>query len=199
MDIDVGFPQRCLLLMKYSERREKLVDGNKRLTNGAEDGIIKAGSERMTISSIDSPIEQRHTGKGNPNAILHFDVELDNRQQELLNALPDFDSRVTVLKASVNMADLSALTAKTGDEFAMFTKGSERLIIRGKPYKVNINVTEAKSLAAQGYRWSGHTHPGIDSNVLVPSTGDKEILRQFSQDISVIYNSSGGFRTFGKE
>lgn len=79
----------------------------------------------MIISSMDSPIEQKHTGKGNPNAILIFGIKLNNRQQELLDALPEFDSRITVPKSSVNMSDLSAMTAKTGDEFAMFTKGSE--------------------------------------------------------------------------
>lgn len=162
-------------------------------------GIMKTGSDNVGISSMDSPIEQKHTGKGNPNAILIFDVELNNRQQKLLDALPEYDSRITVPKTSVNMADLSALTAKTGDEFALFTKGNERLIIRGNNYKVNIDSEQAERLAAQGYRWSGHTHPGTGSNVLVPSTGDKVILRQFSQDISVIYNSNGRFRTFGKE
>lgn len=151
------------------------------------------------ISGIDSPIEQKHSGKGNPNAILIFDVELNNRQKELLDALPGYDSRVIVPKTLVNMKDLSALTAKTGDEFAMFTKGKERLIIRGKPYKVNIGEAEAERLAAEGYKWSGHTHPGTDYNVLMPSTGDKEILKYFPQEISVIYNSSGKYNTFGKE
>lgn len=152
-----------------------------------------------TISDIDSPIEQKHSGKGNPNAIVHFDVELNNRQNELLNALPEYDSRVTVSKTAVNMTDLSALTAKTGDEFAMFTKGNERLVIRGNSYKVNINVEQAKSLAAKGFKWSGHTHPGTDINVLIASTGDKEILNCFPQSISVIYDSTGRFRTFEKE
>ena len=97
------------------------------------------------------------------------------------------------------MADLSALTAKTGDEFAMFTKGNERLIIRGNAFKVNIDIDEAKALAADGYRWSGHTHPGVGSNVLMPSGGDKIILRCFNQEISVIYDSSGRYSTFEKE
>ena len=153
----------------------------------------------VTISGIDSPIEQKHTGKGNPNAVLIFDVPLNNRQQTLLDSLPNYDSRITVPRDSVNMTDLSALTAKTGDEFAMFTKGNERLVIRGNSYKVNINVEQAKSLAAKGFKWSGHTHPGTDINVLIASTGDKEILNCFPQSISVIYDSTGRFRTFEKE
>ena len=97
------------------------------------------------------------------------------------------------------MADLSALTAKTGVEFAMFTKGSERLIIRGNTIRVDINKGAAEELAALGYRWSGHTHPGIDENCLIASWGDQTVLKCFKQDTSVIYNSKGQYATFGKE
>lgn len=153
----------------------------------------------MAISAIEQPIEQQHTGKGNPNAILTFDVDLNNRQKELLESLPEYDSRITVPKELVNMADLSAMTAKTGNEFAMFTKGNERMIIRGNSKKVNISTDNAKQFSEQGYKWSGHTHPGTDINVLMPSDGDKQILRCFEQEQSVIYNSKGSYQTFGKE
>ena len=120
------------------------------------------------IRSIEQPIEQRHTGKGNPNAIITFDVELNHRQTQL----PEFDSRVIVPKSSVNMADLSALAAKTGHEFAMFTKGQERLIIRCNSSSVNIDIAFARQLAAAGYRWSGHTHPGDSIQSMIASGGD---------------------------
>ena len=174
-------------------------DYGKTVDKAENSGIIKTGSGDVIISAIEQPIEQQHTGKGNPNAILTFDTSLNNRQQKLLDNLPEFDSRVTVQKKSVNMSDLSALTAKTGDEFAMFTKGSERLIIRGNSTKVNINLDEAETLSEKGYRWSGHTHPGIDSNCLISSYGDKSILKAFKQETSVIYNSKGKFSTFRKE
>lgn len=153
----------------------------------------------MSISAIEQPIEQQHTGKGNPNAILTFDMSLNNRQQKLLDSLPGYDSRVIVPKESVNMFDLSALTAKTGDEFAMFTKGRERLIIRGNSSKVNIGLDEAKKLSDSGYKWSGHTHPGVSTNCLTASEGDKAVLSEFKQGTSVIYNSKGIYRTFEKE
>ena len=76
------------------------------------------------------------------------------------------------------MSDLSALTAQTGDEFAMFTKGKERLIIRGNAYNVNVDEAFAKELSRLGYKWSGHTHPGTSGNVLIPSVGDKLILKE---------------------
>ena len=171
---------------------------SKDLTGGEVGGIIKSGSDNVTISAIEHPIEQQHTGKGNPNAILTFDIDLNNRQKELLDSLPEYDSRITVSKEAVNMADLSALTAKTGDEFAMFTKGSERTIIRGNSKMVNTGIDEAKQFAEQGYKWSGHTHPGLDFLCMQPSDGDYEILDCFEQKISVIYNSKGDFRTFEK-
>ena len=180
----------------------KLVFRNKSAKSvdiSGESGIIKLRSDNMSISSIEVPIEQRHTGKGNPNAVLMFDIELNNRQRALLDSVPDYDSRVTVPKSSVNMADLSALTAKTGDEFALFTKGNERLIIRGNSVKVNITPEDARGLAKNGFKWSGHTHPGSDFNCLMPSDGDKAVLCEFEQTTSAIYNSKGMFATFGKE
>ena len=64
--------------------------------------------ENIMINSIEKtielPIEQKHTGKGNPNAV--FGIELNNRQKDLLEKLSEFDSKVIVDKKSVNMADL---------------------------------------------------------------------------------------------
>lgn len=95
--------------------------------------------ENIMINSIEKPIElpieQKHTGKGNPNAVLTFGIELNNRQKDLLEKLSEFGSKVIVDKKSVNMADFSALIAHTGDEFAFFTKGKDRLIIRGNSSK----------------------------------------------------------------
>ncbi len=185
--------------MTYKEWAKSFAEGGgdkNGLQEVAESGIIKAGSGNVGIFSMDSPVEQRHTGKGNPNAVLLFDVELNNRQQKILEKLPEYDSRTVVPKKSANMPDLAALTAKTGDEFALFTKGSERLIIRGNACMVNIGLEEAKKLAKQGWRWSGHTHPGLDFLAMQPSDGDYEILNCFGQSSAVIYNSKGDFRTY---
>lgn len=160
---------------------------------------IESGGGQVTINSIDSPIEQRHTGKGNPNAILTFDRPLNNRQTSLLGRLPDTDSRAVVRKNAVKMSDLAALTAKTGDEFAMFTRKGERLIIRGSAMNVNVTEDIAVDMLKNGYRWSGHTHPGFDLLCLMPSDGDKLILSCFEQEHSAIYNSKGQMIVFDRE
>ena len=153
----------------------------------------------MNINNIESPIEQRNTGKGNPNAILMFDRPLNNRQKNLLNSLSEYDSSIVVRKRDVNMKDLSALTAVTGDEFALFTKGSERLVVRGNSRSVNIDIGKAHKLSEQGYKWSGHTHPGVGKNCLVASPGDYEILKCFKQNVAYIYNSQGDYLEFERK
>lgn len=171
----------------------------KSVDKSQKSGIMRVEEvKNMSINAIELPIEQQHTGKGNPNAILMFGVDLNNRQKKLLDMLPEFDSRTIVSKKSVNMADLSALTAQTGHEFAMFTKGNERLIIRGNERMVQIDIDAAEKLKQNGYRWSGHTHPGTDFLCMQPSDGDYAVLNCFNQNNSAIYNSKGDFRTFEK-
>ena len=154
---------------------------------------------KMDSGDTISMINQRNTGKGNPNAILTYGVELNERQKKLLEKLPNTDDRVYVSKKDVNMKDLAALTAETGDEFALFTKGNTRMVMRGHSRGVRIDYEQAEVLAEEGYKWSGHTHPGLDTNVLQASQGDYTVLRAFKQKTSSIYNSKGQFCIFNEE
>ena len=168
------------------------------LTDGGGSGTIAMrGEKRMDV--VQSPIEQRNTGKGNPNAMTHFDRPLNNRQQRLMDQLPSYDSRATVRKQDVNLRDISALTAKTGDEFALFTRRGERMVVRGNDRMTNIDQGIAEKMAAEGWRWSGHTHPGFDYFCLISSDGDKLILRAFGQKQSCIVNSMGQWNTFRED
>lgn len=164
------------------------------LTGGGKRGIIKTRGDN--VPTIRQPIEQRNTGKGSPNAMLHFDRPLNNRQMRLREQMPAFDSRVTVRKKDVNMRDLAALTAQTGDEYALFTRRGERLVIRGSASMTNIDEQTAREMAAAGWRWSGHTHPGTDLFCLYSSEGDRLVLSAFGQETSVIYNSLGQWLIF---
>jgi hypothetical protein len=95
------------------------------------------------------------------------------------------------------MKDLSALTAATNDEFALFTRGPKRLVIRGDRRHVNIDRNDAAKLRAQGYRWSGHTHVKLlDGLEFLASDGDYDALSKFDQNVSAIYNSKGKSLTF---
>jgi len=161
------------------------------LQSGGESVILKVVDKNI----ISSPIEHGlHSGKGEPWAVLRHDRPLTNRQQALLDKLPEFNSRVIVDKSDVSMMDLAALTAKTDDEFAMFTRKQERLIVRGDYEHIAIDPFHAKELRGQGYKWSGHTHTKVGD--LLPSDGDRAVLAAFDQESSVIYDAEGKHRRF---
>ena len=135
---------------------------------------------------MDKLIETRH-----PIDIIFGEKNLNKRQQNILDSIPDYGSRTIVNKRDVSMLDLSAMTAKTGDEFAMFTRQGKRLIVRGDAKQVPLYEDDVIKLKNDGYRWSGHTHPGIADIDLIASQGDKDILKQFGQKNSMIYNAAG--------
>ena len=73
------------------------------------------------------------------------------------------------------------------------------MIVRGNTSMTNITVDMAREMANQGWKWSGHTHPGNDYFCLFPSDGDKAILEAFMQDESCIVNSMGLWNIFRKD
>ena len=143
------------------------------------------------MNNINNPIEQAH-----PADVALGGRELSRRQQDLLDRLPEYGSQAIFHKRDVSMLDLSAMTAKTGDEFAMFTRGSERMVVRGDKKRVPVYVDDAEKMRNEGYRWSGHTHAGISDASLIVSNGDRRILVTFGQSNSVLYNAAGRRKIF---
>lgn len=183
---------RCTVLPVVEDEPEN------ELQDSGKNDTMPLDGESATVEHppIRSPIEQRSTGKGNPNAILIWGQPLNNRQMRILERLPEYDARMTVRKRNVSMRDLAALTAETGCEYAMFTKGQERRIIRGNARMTNVTPNMAREMAADGWRWSGHTHPGDTRAHLICSDGDIAVLKAFGQQRSVIYNSKGDYSIF---
>ncbi len=116
----------------------------------------------------------------------------------MLETLPKARSAVLIKKSDFNVADLAALTAKTGDEFAMFTLGGRRLIVRGDQTKIYIDALMPK-LKQEGWTWSAHTHPGTTHASLTASgmQGDRGVLMLMDQEQSLILNSTGKRSIFG--
>ena len=79
--------------------------------------------------------------------------------------IPEELSNIKLHKSNVNVTDLSALIAQTGDEFALFTRGSQRLIFRGNRNGVPLTKAELLELKTQGFKFSAHTHPGTSDIV----------------------------------
>ena len=154
-----------------------------------QDGGIIATVVDGISSPISNPIEFGH-----PADVAFGGKELNQRQQRILDQLPGYGSQAVVKKRDVSMLDLSAMTAKTGDEFAMFTRKGERLLVRGNVEGIPLKEKELIELSVRGYRWSGHVHPGITETDLIYSDGDKKALELFKQKNSVIYNAVGRYK-----
>jgi hypothetical protein len=127
--------------------------------------------------------------------------KLSARQESLLEALPKPGKFVQVYKSDVSPSDLASLTARTGDEFGLFTLGSRRIVVRGNSEILDIPPELTGNLLSQGWKWSAHTHPGTSDRVLMASgiPGDREALWRFNQERSLILNSSGRRSIFDQE
>ena len=159
---------------------------------------------RMT-GSIGAANSNKFVSAGTAGAMFGSAKSLTSVQKSLLGRLATSGSETIVAKRAVSMNDLRNLTLYTGDEFAMLTRRGERLIFRGiggaegtLPSIPSLTVDRARILAAQGWRFSGHTHtPGFQP---LGSPGDKNVLRAFGQRQSAVWGAewgSGPGRFFG--
>ncbi len=158
-------------------------------------------TEKIKTSNVNTAtINVEISASGKPEDILFAGATLNKRQQRLLSQLQNYGDITVTKKNNVNFKDISALTAYTNNEFALFTNSGQRMIIRGNSVKVPVNIDIAQEYAAKGWRWSGHSHPGISKIVLEPSDSDRIILQQFkNQKHSATVNSTGSYRKFGKD
>jgi hypothetical protein len=166
-----------------------LSGGSLGLTKTAAKGAVLRGQGIDAVTSSELTISAT-AAVGNPAAISRGYGTLNSRQAAVLELLSEFGSSAIVHK-SFGQRDLAALTAATGDEFAMFSTGGRRLIYRGDAGSVPINPERASQLASQGWRWSSHTHPGFEVGVLRSSPGDQAVLGSMGGNQSAIFNSMG--------
>ena len=120
--------------------------------------------------------------------------ELSSRQTAMLDVLPKTGSELKLHKSGINPTDIAALTAYTGKEFAIFTRGSQRLVIRGNSINMGLEIEDLKLLQEQGFKFSAHTHPTnttFERYILNASGGDRLALKIFKQERSLILDSLG--------
>jgi len=156
--------------MSYAEWQDRYVDKD------GERGIIN------------SPIERKH-----PLKIEFGFKKLGERQKAILENIPNIGDVHEFAKRDVKLLDLSALTASTGHEYAMFTNKGLRVVVHGNQRSTHINDSYLKHLIKNNYRFSGHTHVGRKKASLTPSQGDIDVLNLFNQKNSIILNSVGEY------
>ena len=149
-------------------------------------GLIKGLSDGVIIS----------TPNQNYRAIAMGVESLSPAQATVLAELPSYGSSTIVKKSLFGQNDLVALSAATGEEFAMFTTGGRRLIVRGNTTSIPIDINKAKVLGEQGWRWSSHVHP---DGSLISSQGDRVIIQFFRNKKSGLSEPYGHRSMFNKD
>lgn len=207
--------KREIEAQRAAGNQEKLKELNKQLKQNYADyndfsnaAGLRAKTERMEIpepkaksNKVNAHISARNPNYGKASSIELYGDPLSKKQKKLDEIIKKADKFYEFNKRDVNMKDLSALTSTNGIEYAMFTKGNKRIVIKGTVYGINsFGVEEAEALAREGYKWSGHTHPGHAFTTLGCSDGDIKVLSAFKEHTgqrrSVIYNSAGSWQVF---
>ncbi len=135
--------------------------------------------------------------------------ELSPRQASLLEQLSETGSNIIIKKNDVNVYDIACLTAKTGNEFAIFTLGGRRMILRGDYKAIEIPRVLTDKLKAEQWKWSAHTH--VQPGDLLPSgvgklrepsdptpLGDKDVLATLDQEQSLLLDSLGRRKVYSQ-
>ena len=103
-------------------------------------------------------------------------VKLRAREKKLLQQMDSYGSYVQLGRKEVSMGSLVRMSKETGDEFALLTRGNQRIVIRGNPSSVPIQVGDknAYTLGKEGWRYSGHIHP--TRRATMTGQGDPAVL-----------------------
>ena len=122
-------------------------------------------------------------------------VELKEKQKLLLGGLEKAGDFVQLKKKDVSLDDLAALSAYQKCEFAIFTKGKNRILLRGNYNSCNISETLSEIVLDKRWEWTGHSHPTITK--LSASSADRNALKHFTwQKESSIIDLKGNTITF---
>lgn len=105
-------------------------------------------------------------------------VSLKSKQEAILQKIPGRNSVDLFKKKQVNIKDLAALTAYTGDEFALFYKGKRAIVVHGSPTNCNVYGETYDTIISEKWVWIAHSHP--TTTKLMPSQGDIDSLKLFT-------------------
>ena len=146
-------------------------------------------SESRTIASAESQYKEYL------QLLKSGDVTLRKGHRELLNLVPNVGEWTELRNKQVNIQDLAALTASTGDEFALFGNGTSKILIHGGT-TWNIPEDAWEIIMSEQYEWQAHSHPTFYGKTQA-SINDRNTLAMFTwQEKSSIIDLTGNVIEF---
>ena len=123
------------------------------------------------------------------------DITLRKKHKEMLSKVPQTGDWNYFRNKEIGTEDLAALTAATGDEFALFSGKNGKIAIHGNSMKWSIPEDAWKEISEKQMIWVSHSHPTITN--LMESPEDIETLKLFTwQEKSSIIDLNGNVKEF---
>lgn len=125
----------------------------------------------------------------------HGKVSLKKHQENILNRFSNGSIFVEMKKRDVKLDDLAALTATTGTEFALFTKGKNVILLKGSYSSCTIPASLLQRLTEEQWIFTGHSHP--TTTKIMASGADRNVLKRFTwQKKSYIIDLNGNIEYY---
>lgn len=152
-------------------------------------GNVNKKMQKMEIASRESQYKEYLANLFNGN------VTLRKKQKEALSKVPEAGNWNYFRNKEVTIQDLAALTAATGDEFALFSGRNGKIVIHGNSMKWNIPEDAWNEINNHQMTWLAHSHPTMAN--LRESPEDIETLKLFTwQAKSCIVDLNGSVKEF---
>ena len=116
---------------------------------------------------------------------------LDAHRSSMLNRVPDIGDWAQFKLRHLEMKDLAYLTAKTGHEFAILRGKNEDILFHGEVNKCSFEGILVHMLRERKLILVGHSHPCEKRPI--PSSGDRNVLREIGQSKSKIISGLTGY------
>lgn len=163
---------------QYTQNKEKINAQKRKLYNKQ----IKEG-EALIASHLNEYREYLQS-------IVDKSDTLKTRHKRMLEMTSEPLSWAQFKSKSVHIRDIAALTAATGDEYAIFQRGGKKILLRGKGSIWRIPQELQKKILDEQWSWDSHSHPIM--GVPYSSSEDRRTLRLFTwQTKSTIINLRG--------
>lgn len=171
--------------LKVKNNRLRIVGGSSDFTGTK---IFKK-IQKLEIASRESQYKEYLAN------LSYGNVTLRKKQKKALSKIPKPGDWSHYRNKEITTEDLAALTAYTGDEFALFSGKNGKIVIHGNSIKWNIPQDAWREISETKMIWESHSHPTI--NFLRESAEDIETLRLFTwQKKSCIIDLKGNVKEF---
>lgn len=169
--------------------------------DGTRTVVGKRPIERNAITGIDTPVISSKESQYQEylRGLKKGTINLRRRHKDIITQIPTRGDYAYFRKHQIQIEDLAPLTAATGDEFAIFDAGNNKILAIHGGTKWNIPKEAWKEIEENQMPWVAHSHD-ITSRPL-PSSEDRYTLRNYFtwQDSSAIINIRGEIEPFTKE